>query len=96
MTYTTMTDALAALETVEPDESAIINFVRQLSVDAKGSTTVLYSNTIGGPNGTQSWMIVGDMQDVRRIDDTLAAKALWFRQAAGTRFELGLPLAGAG
>jgi signal transduction histidine kinase len=33
---------------------------------------------------------------VRRRADAIGADALWFRQAAGTRFELGLPLAGAG
>lgn len=74
MTFATANDAIAALSSVNATQADIIAFVRQLSVDAPGSTTVLYSGDI---NGTPAWQIVKDMgNDVRRIDKTMAAEVL--------------------
>ena len=69
MTYSTYQDAIDALTNVGATQTEIINFVRQLSVEAQGSTTVLYS---GDLSGTPAWEVVSQMgDDVRHISSGL-------------------------
>ena len=72
MTYTTANEAIAALSSVKATQADIIAFVKQLSVEASGSTTVLYSGTI---NGTPAWQIVNNLPaDVRHIGKTMVGE----------------------
>jgi hypothetical protein len=78
MSFTSTQEAIAALSGINATQDDIIAFVRQLSVDAPGSTTVLYSGDI---NGTPAWEIVKVMgDDIRRIDNTMAADVLNSRE----------------
>lgn len=52
MTYASYDDAIHALSNVGATQAEIIAFIRQLSVEASGSTTVLYSGDI---SGTPAW-----------------------------------------
>jgi polygalacturonase len=72
MSYTNLTQALEALSSLAATQDGITAFVRQLSVEASGSTTVLYTGLVGD---TPAWKFVGDMgDDVRHIGKTLAAE----------------------
>ena len=74
MTFATAQEAISALANVGSTQAEIIAFVEQLSVDASGSTTVLYSGDI---SGTAAWRIVEDMGgDVRHIGKTMMAEVL--------------------
>jgi RTX calcium-binding nonapeptide repeat (4 copies) len=74
MSYTTLSQALGALSSVAATQDGITGYVRQLSVQASGSTTVLYAGSI---QGTPAWQIVQSMgDDVRHIGKTLASEVL--------------------
>lgn len=73
-------DALAAVSVDPADlagsQSRLLDFVKQLSVDAPGSKTVLYSGYIDGVHASE---IINQMMgnpDVRLIDKTMAAEVL--------------------
>jgi hypothetical protein len=66
MTFASSQEAYVALSSVKATQADLIAFVRQLSVDAPGSLTVLYSGFIGGTveipgSGTPAWQILKDM-----------------------------------
>jgi hypothetical protein len=74
MSFANVQEAVAALSGVNATQADLITFVRQLSVDVPGSTTVLYSGDI---NGTPAWQIVDELPtDVRHIGKTMAAEVL--------------------
>lgn len=74
MSYVNYEEAISALSNVNSTQGDIIAYVQQLSVDAPGSVTVLYSGDI---SGIPAWKIVATMgSDVRRIDKTLAATVI--------------------
>jgi hypothetical protein len=75
MSFANADAAIAALSNVNATQADIIAFVRQLSVDAPGSTTVLYSGDI---SGTPAWKIVEESMgnEVRHIGKTMAKQVL--------------------
>ncbi|MDD3610198.1 MAG: hypothetical protein PHI49_10660, partial [Halothiobacillaceae bacterium] len=74
MSYANAQEAISALSGTNATQADIIAFVRQLSVEASGTTTVLYSGDI---NGTPSWQIVDELPaDVRHIGKTMAKTVL--------------------
>ena len=74
MTFANADEAIRAISNVGATQDEIIAFVRQLSVEASGSTTVLYSGQVSGAN---AWEIVESMgNDVRHVGKTMAAEVL--------------------
>ncbi len=70
MTFSTFQDAIAERSKVNATQADLIAYVRQLSVDAEGSKTVLYSGYI---NGVEAYKIVNDLPtDVRHIGKTMS------------------------
>ena len=75
MTFANTNAAIQELANVGANQSDIIRFVQQLSVEASGTTTVLYSGDIAA--GTPAWKIVESMgNDVRHVGKTMAAEVL--------------------
>jgi Ca2+-binding RTX toxin-like protein len=83
MAYNTLNEALTALSTFTSTGDALkadlLNLVKQVSVDAQGTVTVLYSGNIG-VNGPYSGNVVKAMldsgQDIRVIDKTVTREFL--------------------
>lgn len=74
MSYANVNDAIQAISSIDATQADIISFVRQLSVEVSGSTTVLYAGSI---ENTPAWQIVESMGgDVRHIGRTMVAEVL--------------------
>jgi len=83
-----LTQALAELASLTQSGSAtsaaLLNLVHQVSVDAEGAVTVLYSGTMGDgaspETSTKASQVVQDMlnsgKDIRVIDESAAASFL--------------------
>ena len=95
MTYATFEAAINALDSVPATQEGIMNFVRQLSVQADGAVTYLYAGEV---NGTEAWRIVNAIDDVdtsqiRHIGKTIASEVLDsydFKAKVAQAFGLGI------
>jgi len=74
MSFANLNEAIQSISSVGSTQAEIVAFVRQLSVEAPGSTTVLYAGRV---ENNQAWQIVESMgSDVRHIGKTMAAQVL--------------------
>jgi hypothetical protein len=78
MTYANFDAAINALNTIPTTQEGIMNFVRQLSVQADGAVTYLYAGKV---NDTDAWRVINaidsaDTSQIRHIGKTIASDVL--------------------